>query len=167
MGAGAPKKYTKKTLEEAADKYFKSISRKVCAYDAIGDVILNDDGDPITYTEYVVPPSVSGLCLFLGIDRSTWNNYCNKEKHPEMKKTVSYVRMRMEAYLEEQLTTRQKNVQGIIFNLQNNYGWKDKKEVELGEKTRERMPTAGMTIQEKMAIITAAAEAMGDGQGGD
>ena len=41
----------------------------------------------------------------------------------------------MRAYLEEQLLTR-KDVRGIIFDLQNNHGYAEKKEIELGTGAR-------------------------------
>ena len=56
--------------------------------------------------------------------------------------------------LEQELLTREKGVQGIIFNLQNNYGWKQKQEVELGKDTRESMKHA-VTYHEKLALLRA------------
>lgn len=154
---GRPKKYTKKGLEKAVDGYFASISRKVRALDEDGEAVYNDAGDSIWVTEYVRPPTVGGLCLYLGIDRSTWQNYADRKLHPELAEITAYARVRMEAYLEEQLLTREKNVQGLIFNLQNNYGWREKREVELGGETRraaaEGAQARGMSIAEKMALL--------------
>lgn len=146
-----PKKYTKKTLEEAIDLYFRSISGLREARNGIGAPILDDDGEPIMVRVYAVPPTVSGLCLYLGIDRSTWQNYLNREANPDMAGVAEYARARIEAYLEEQLLVREKSVQGIIFNLQNNYGWKNKTEVEFGAETRKT--AAGMSLSEKMAAV--------------
>lgn len=164
MGAGRPKKYTKKSLQQAVDGYFASISRKVQALDDDGEVIRNDAGEPIWVTEYVRPPSVSGLCLYLGIDRSTWQNYANQELHPELAGVTAQARVRMEAYLEEQLLTREKNVQGLIFNLQNNYGWREKREVELGGEARRTVSQGAraqsMSIAEKMALLAEQREAL-------
>ena len=150
MGAGRPKKYTKKGLEKAVEGYFDSISRGGNAWSA----------------EYTRPPTVSGLCLYLGIDRSTWQNYADRELHPEFQKITAYARMRMEAYLEEQLLTREKNVQGLIFNLQNNYGWREKREVELGGETRRTVAGSAqarpMSIAEKMAFLEQQREALAE-----
>lgn len=173
MAAGRPKKYTKKSLKEAVERYFRSISRTIPAKDLAGHVIRNDDGEDIMVTEYVVPPSISGLCLYLGIDRSTWQNYADATQHPEHQRVTADARARIEAYLEEQLLTREKGLQGIIFNLQNNYGWKQKQEVELGKETRRTMATEGMSIKEKLAFISAeqaaraAALAGEDGEDGE
>ena len=136
---GAPKKYTPKALEKAVKKYFKSISRTVTAtepkptgkLDKYGHMIYeehtvyNDLGYPVTYTEYIVPPTVADLCAFLKIDRSTWNNYSND---PEYFDTVTHARGRMYAYLErESLIRPGKNLKGIIFNIENNYNAEQKR----------------------------------------
>ena len=72
MAAGRPKKYTRKKLREETERYFRSISRTIPARDDTGSIIRNDDGNEIQLLQYVVPPSIAGLCLQLGIDRSTW-----------------------------------------------------------------------------------------------
>ena len=154
MTAGRKKKYTKKTLQEAIEGYFRSISRTVPVRDDAGDIVRNDDGEDIRVVQFAVPPSITGLCLHLGIDRSTWQNYADAEKHPELTGICQGARTRIEAYLEQELLTREKSVQGIIFNLQNNYGWKQKQEVELGRDTRESMKHAA-TYHEKLALLRA------------
>ena len=108
----------------------------------------------IKVVQFVVPPSVTGMCLYLGIDRSTWQNYADAALHPELAGICQGARTRIEAYLEQELLTREKGVQGIIFNLQNNYGWKQKQEVELGKDTRESMKHAA-TYHEKLALLRA------------
>lgn len=157
MAAGRPKKYTKKGLGKAVEGYFASISRKVRVLDEDGEAVYNDVGESIWVTEYISPPTVSGLCLYLGIDRSTWQNYADRELHPEFQEITAYAKMRMEAYLEEQLLTREKNVQGLIFNLQNNYGWREKREVELGSEARKAAGAGAqaqsMSIAEKVALL--------------
>lgn len=164
MGAGRPKKYTKTGLQKAVDGYFASISRTVRVRDEDGVPVCNDAGEDIRVTEYVRPPSVGGLCLFLGIDRSTWQNYCDRKLHPELAEITAQARVRMEAYLEEQLLTREKNVQGLIFNLQNNYGWREKREVELGGETRQAVAESAqvrsMSIADKIALLEEQREAL-------
>lgn len=154
MAAGRPKKYTKKGLREAIERYFRSISRTIPARDDTGGIIRNDDDEEIKVVQFVVPPSVTGMCLYLDIDRSTWQNYADAETHPELAGICQGARTRIEAYLEQELLTREKGVQGIIFNLQNNYGWKQKQEVELGKDTRESMKHAA-TYHEKLALLRA------------
>lgn len=149
---GAKKKYTSSSLKRAVEKYFDGIT--YC------DVLKKEDGTPlrnalgkeIKKRFFAVPPQITSLCLFLGIDRSTWQNYCDKEKNPDLAPICENVRLRIEAFLEEELTVRTKGIGGIIFNLQNNYGWRDKKEIEIGKETRESLPTA-MTTEEKQKLI--------------
>lgn len=72
-------------------------------------------------------PTVSGLCYFLGFeDRHALAEY---EKREEFTATVKKARMRIENALESHLYTGQ--VAGVIFNLKNNFGWKDKQITEL------------------------------------
>ncbi len=143
-----PKKYSKKELEEAIEKYFRSISALREARDKNGRVLQNADGEAIMVTEYAVPPTVSGLCLYLGIDRSTWQNYQDEEENPQLCGVIKKAKARIEAYLEEQLLLREKSVQGIIFNLQNNYGWRQKQEIEFGTETRKSV-ARNMSLSEK------------------
>ena len=160
MAAGRPKKYTRKKLREETERYFRSISRTVPARDDTGGIIRNDDGDEIQLLQYVVPPSIAGLCLQLGIDRSTWQNYADPAQHPEMTDVTAGARARIEAYLEQELLTREKGLQGIIFNLQNNYGWRQKQEVELGEKTRSSMDAGEMRMADKLALLAGERDAL-------
>lgn len=156
--AGRPRKYgSAKALSDAVIAYFDSISyTEVMMRD--GEPVLSDGGRPIKFRVYVRPPTVGGLCIYLGIDRSSWNNYCDKELHPEFEDITNYARTMMESYLEEQLVLREKSTQGIQFNLENNFGWKKKREVELGSETRASMDKmSAMTLDEKMAAIRAAA----------
>ena len=115
MAAGRPKKYTKKKLREETERYFRSISRTILARDNTGGIIRNDDGDEIQILQYVVPPSIAGLCLQLGIDRSTWQNYADPALHPELADVAAEARARIEAYLEQELLTREKGLQGMIY----------------------------------------------------
>lgn len=82
-------------------------------------------------------PTVSGLCYFLGFtDRHALAEY---EKREEFSATVKKARMRIENALETHLYTGQ--VAGVIFNLKNNFGWKDKQvqEIEVPEETRKAL----------------------------
>lgn len=142
---GAPKKYDDPAkLEKAVEKYFKSITREVklteskptgqkdkdghMIYEQVE--IINGLGKPVTVTEFIVPPSVFDLCEFLKISESTWNNYCDAQKHPEFLGTTTRTRGRMRAWNEQQLLTRSgKDLKGIIFNLENNYGYKERLDV--------------------------------------
>ena len=169
---GRPRKYTAAKFREAVDKYFRSISTLVPVMGIDGENALDMDGNEIVRTAYAVPPTVSGLCLKLGIDRRTWANYADPEKHGGTKekpsayaKVCDDVKLRIEAYLNEQLLVREKSVQGVIFNLSNNFGWSEKHEhsqrVELGEETR-KVVAQNLTLDEKFALIREAAAEIAD-----
>lgn len=138
---GAPKKYTEKTLRRAVEKYFKSITREVKVMekkatdqkDEMGHVIFIDVpvknrlGKEVIVTEYIVPPTVMDLAVFLGIHRSTWDNYCDHERYPEFFDTTERAMGRIHAYLARESLTRQgKDLKGVLFNLENNFGYKER-----------------------------------------
>lgn len=149
---GPKGKYTAKKLEEAVDAYFRRISKLVQVTLPDGSLATNADGECVWKLVYFVPPSITALCLELEIDRRTWANYAADEKKG---KIVELARARIEAYLQEQLLTREKGIQGVIFNLTANYGWRDRKEVALSEETRKSLEKRRepMTMEEKLALL--------------
>lgn len=156
---GAPQKYkTKTSLRREIEKYFRSISVKVPMADLSGNPILNEDGEPVIKTEYIIPPQIPAMCLELGITDRTWRRYCDHELHPEFEDVTEEAMLRFKAYLVDQSLTREKGLQGILFNLEVNHGCSRKQEIELGEKTRSVLPKVEMTIEEKLAMIAAAAK---------
>lgn len=174
---GRFKKYkSAAALDKAVKAYFASISRTVTAkeqYDT-GEKdkdghriyaerdILNDAGEPIRYTEYVIPPSVGDLSEFLHIHRSTWNEYSDAKKHPEFSDTTTWARGRLRAWNERELVTR-KDVKGIIFNLQNNYGMNASEEAEQAKNgDGGGGAAAALSLSEKLALID---EVLGIGGG--
>lgn len=170
---GRKRKYKKEELAAKCEEYFRTISRidyvqtqaPTGEMDSYGHMImqlvdvLDRTGRPMTRVVYEVPPTVGGLCEFLGIHRSTWSEWTDPQKFPQYRDTVQTVRDRLRAYREEQLLTA-KNPRGIIFDLQNNYGWSEKSEMELGEKTRKTVENAeiSMTMEEKVELIRQAAQ---------
>ena len=145
---GAPKKYkTGRALQKAVDAYFDSITREKVLTEMVptgnkdkyGHMIyepqevINRLGRKVKVTEFLVPPSVGDLAEFLGIHRSTWYDYCNPEKYPEFSDTTTQALGRIHAYLERESLTRDgKNLKGVIFNLENNFGYKERLEVQGG-----------------------------------
>lgn len=160
--AGMPRKYdSAKKLDAAIERYFNSITRKVPVVDENGQAVRNAAGEEVMRVEYITPPSVISMCLYLGINKRTWANYCDAGKHPEFAAVTERASMRHEAYLVEESIRREKSVQGILFNLQNNYGYRQKAEVEVGEETR-RVAADAMSMREKMALICRTAAEIGD-----
>ena len=70
-------------------------------------------------------PTVEGLALALDMDRKTLLEYQAKD---EFSNTVKRAKQVIASTLEQRLYGN--TVTGIIFNLKNNFGWKDKQEVE-------------------------------------
>lgn len=143
---GRAKKYTPEKLEQAVKKYFLSITRQVKQTEMIptGEKdargreicepkpIVNCLGDEVVTTEYILPPSVSDLCEALQIHRSTWANYCDHRLHPEFTEITEQVHERLKAWNERELLTRPgKDLKGIIFNLENVYGYRERSSVDL------------------------------------
>lgn len=177
---GRNKKYTRKKLAEAVDRYFASITRIVTVTELIETgqrddkghkiferrPIVNALGEETRVEEYIVPPTVGGLCQYLGIHRSTWAEYCDAEKHPEFSDTTTRARGRLRTYLEQQLLTR-KDVKGIIFDLQNNHGYAEKRQVELGERASKATSAAFMPMGEKKALLEEIAREFSGGGSAD
>lgn len=69
--------------------------------------------------------TIAGLARWLGCDRRTLVDYSERD---EFLPAIKGAKLRIEEQLEECLYGN--NVTGIIFNLKNNYGWKDKSEVD-------------------------------------
>jgi len=141
-----PKKYnTAMALERAVEAYFASITRLKTVTEKLPDgvdahghtaykevPVLNMHGEQLQVTEYLVPPTVHDLCDYLKIDLGTWENYCDSEKYPEFFRTTTRARGRMRAWNEHELLTRGGNdLKGIIFNLENNYGYRERAQVEM------------------------------------
>ena len=78
------------------------------------------------------PYTMSGLAYALGVDRRTLLNYSKDEKFfPTIKRAKEFV----EQSLEEKLISTSGVATGIIFNLKNNYDWKDKQDIDANVNT--------------------------------
>lgn len=150
--AGAERKYkTARELEGAVKNYWRSISyekpliistptgevdergnvkfvTKMLTEDEQGNIRVDGLGRPKTTVEYIAEPSAAALCLHLGISRETWAQYAKDEK---LGPVCARFKLKMESYLLGKLDGNSvKNVQGVIFNLKNNYGYQDRCAVE-------------------------------------
>jgi hypothetical protein len=74
-----------------------------------------------------VPLTMSGLAIALGMSRQALIQYEGRDGFSD---TVKQARAKVERQLEEGLLTREKQVAGHIFNLKNNFGWRDTQEIE-------------------------------------
>jgi len=122
MAGGRPLKYkTKKTLQAAIDSYFDAI-------DAENSENAEKNGDRKPYT-------VAGLALHLDVDTETLRNY---DKRDEFFGSLKKAKQRIEVQLETKLHGN--NVTGIIFNLKNNYGWKDRQDITTNDNDLDTVP---------------------------
>ena len=173
---GRPKAYTAAKLEKAIEAYFDSISyeepatRSETVTDDAGNVVLDRmghpavrilrirrrDGTAATVTKWLEPPSITSLCLYLGIDVKTFERYGKASGDDESERicrAITRARGRVEAYLTERLEDG-KASRGAIFNLQQNFGWKDRKEISLDPQTREAVTAPKtMTMAERLQIL--------------
>lgn len=103
MGAGRPKIYNNvEDIERDIDIYFKDCNKRKRPY------------------------TMSGLAHALNMDRRSLVNYSNDEK---FFLTIKKAREKVEQQLEENALMGKGNSTFTIFNLKNNFGWKDKIEV--------------------------------------
>lgn len=79
-----------------------------------------EDGDKKEFR-----PTISGLAYALDLSTVSIRNYAIKD---EFLSTVKRAKLKVEMALENRLYGN--NVTGLIFNLKNNFGWKDKQEVD-------------------------------------
>jgi len=167
-GVGRPAKYSEaEQLQKQVDHYFASITITEPVFDYVvtgqgedgKDIFdkvprLNNAGEQVQRTSFFENPSILSMCRFIGVCRDT---LCEYEKREDLAKTVKAAKARIEEYLENQLY-RKDQVTGIIFNLKNNFGWKDKSEHELTGKDGGPIQTTDMTTEEIQRQI---AEIMG------
>lgn len=121
---GRPKKYQNVAeLQKLIDLYFES-----CFTDKS---IKDKDGNNIGVERVQIRPfTITGLCLALDTSREGLLNYQNDKSNEKFFDTVTRAKLKCHNYAEE-LAMTSRNPTGVIFNLRNNYGWKDKTEQEV------------------------------------
>ena len=101
---GRPPKYNnKEEMQKVIDNYFSTD-----AFIKVGE-------------STIFAPTVEGLAYALDMNRKTLLEY---EAKDEFCNTIKRAKQRVAIALEQRLYGN--NVTGIIFNLKNNFGWKDK-----------------------------------------
>lgn len=117
---GRPVKY--KTLEElqtAIDEYFSYCDNATMK-------IWDDKTQKELLISHPAPYTMSGLALRLGLSRQGLIDYSHKDKFFD---AIRIARDRVHEDVETRLMAT-RNEKGAIFNLKNNFGWKDKSEIE-------------------------------------
>ena len=72
----------------------------------------------------IEPYTITGLAIALDTTRQVLLDYQNDPNLKEFTDSIKKAKMIVENYAETQLF-KSKNVAGVIFNMKNNYGWKD------------------------------------------
>lgn len=107
---GRPNKYSPDELYTHALAYFKLCDDTIISVDKNGNQVKK-------------PKTRSGLCIYLGLD----GDYISeKDKLPEYKRVVSFIRQSTSNSIEEGMLTGTYNPSAAIFSLKNNDGWTDK-----------------------------------------
>lgn len=74
-------------------------------------------------------PTLSGLCLFMGFcDKESFSRY--EDYGEDFSRTVKRARLLIEENRVQLLNDRTSFTPGVIFDLKNNHGYKDKQEIE-------------------------------------
>ncbi len=126
MPAGRPVKFSSaEEMQTLIDLYFLACKARSTGSSAVLDG-LSDDELMIVNDIISFAPTVSGLAYTLDMSTETLRAYGEKG---EFSATVKKAKQRIEVYLEENLLGS--SPAGTIFNVKNNFGWKDKQETEL------------------------------------
>ena len=135
--AGRNRRFTPRRLREGIDRYFASIRRTVEATERVETgpktfeerPVISDTGEPIRYREYLVAPTLWGLCEALDITPAEWERLSDRSLHPELQEAVQRASGLMREWREQSLLTR-KDVRGLIYHLQNHLGGLDEQPAE-------------------------------------
>lgn len=101
-------------------------------------------------------PTMSGLALGLHASVRAVTDWA---KMPEFAAILDEAFLMIEHWLENELVTREGRTDGIQHALDNRFGWKDKREYELGKETRDAA-AAALPLKQKLEIIEAAQKSM-------
>lgn len=126
---------TAQDFEAAVESYFRGISyKREIRYPDVwvngawvkGEPILGLDGEPLVVDEYVYPPSMCDLENYLMISRETMSNYRDRTGYADV---IEAAERRIKAYKLRLLDDpANKNSRGLIFDLENNHGMRERRE---------------------------------------
>ena len=147
---GRPRKFkTVKELEELIRNYFESCFRgewkKVQITDKEGKPVEVDGKPMIDWKQELVqfrPFTFTGLAVFLDTTRRTLLDYESGQYDEEgedgekFSHSIKRAKAIIEQSLEENMINNPKPT-GIIFNLKNNFGWRDRTEVDVTTKDQQ------------------------------
>ena len=129
----ARKQRSAAALREEANRYFRSISREKLLTEKIetgetdkngkpltrDTAILNALGEPITVTEFLLPPTRRGLLHYLSLTEEDWHALSRK---PGVSAVVREAEARLVDWRFQQiLSLPGKDIKGLLFDLEQNY----------------------------------------------
>lgn len=125
MPAGRPLQYeTPEEMQKLIDLYFLACKFNKTGTESLLNTISPEDQEIVKTIDDEVP-TVCGLAYVLDLSRKALIEYQGRE---EFSNTIKKAKLRIERNLEQRLDGA--NAVGTIFNLKNNFGWKDKQELE-------------------------------------
>ena len=144
---GRPLKFKSvEELQEKIDEYFAKCDNHKAR-------VIKKDGT-IEEVPAPQPYTITGLALHLDTDRQT---LCNYEKRSEFFDTIKRAKQKVEEQLERGLWGN--NVTGLIFNLKNNFLWKDQQD----HKVEGEVLTRTLTDEQAEQILRRRARSDSDG----
>ncbi len=175
VSAVTRKKYTSKAFRAAVDGYFRSITRRKRLIIAEPDLKesktrgefvprktifghpasvyrqpLDGNGRPMEIDEYMIQPTITGLCTALGISKQTWSRYAREKGYRE---TVEDARLRIETHLQD-LLMEKNSARGAQFSLEYNFGWTDKKNADNdADEPTQDVGVGDMPLPDKLALL--------------
>jgi len=129
MPAGRPLKFqSAEELQQKIDEYFESCWTETPITDKKGKEVGTNRFQTKPYT-------ITGLALYLDTSRQTLLEYEGEvegrdTKDPAFADTIKKAKQRCENWVEENALQNKINPTTAIFNLKNNFKWKDQTEVD-------------------------------------
>lgn len=117
-----PKFKTPEDMQERIDLYFELVRANRAETHEVIEKELTEHKDFKALSRDISDtfPTVTGLCIALGMTRQALLDYQGK---PEFLDTIKKAKMKIENAVEQKLF--QNNATGAIFNLKNNFSWED------------------------------------------
>jgi len=155
---GRPPKYESvEDMQRIIDLYFIAIevNKAKHHYESINLEGFSEEDVAVIDAVTEEKPLVSGLALMLDMTTETFRQYGNTQgtKDSEFSSTVKKAKQRIEKHLEGRLDGG--NVIGTIFNLKNNFAWKDKVESEVVQTVGTRRLSAKEYKQARAEMLEA------------
>lgn len=123
----AKEEYIRKPIFGRPVKYKTVEELQTVIEDYFNDMWEHNEKRPLS----PIHPTVTGLAIALDLTRKGLIDYEHKNK--DFCNTIKKAKAMIEEYIERRLYYQ--NPTGCIFNLKNNFNWKDKTETELSTKT--------------------------------